>query len=509
MLLVQDIINGQDITEHYLDNNQKEFKIFRHEKNVYAVRYDEKTKEPVDFVHMWVSHRYEFKEKPPQEEEKLGRGVEGVVLGKTADKAIKKLNVRKKSSNEEKEKEKERKIEKNMDILKQKFILSEHHIEKHFVMGLWNIKDKDNYLFIMPKVQKKDKDDRHHQAQDELILALKKLNELGLSHPDYANSPFHTSFQNEIYTDEGLKLFDLDSGFKKYNNEENKKAIVHGRDQWLYVYNHKNSPTGPKGSDRKWRDVLRNWYNENEGKSLSDNPHALLRFYNEETISLPKTVVRELQEKINKFIISGTSEVDESSGHTMVKFSNPDKLSDFIQAITYLNLSLASSDDELRSDKPLYKMTENGVLFTDTAWELVQAARTEAHNQNSRTSVKEFHSGKTKDKKHFYHEVSSNDFSSNAFKREYQGIKGDSLKRTILKELKDSLEDINSIGELEILREEFFNSSKMEVIDKAQGIVTHILAPIGLKTDSHRAVEKIFQEAEVRISHHHNYQSMH
>lgn len=75
-LSVKEIISGVDITSHYLGSESQPFKIFRHNKNVYAVRYNET--EAVDFVHLWGSHKGEMQSK----NEYLGSGVVGQVFKK-------------------------------------------------------------------------------------------------------------------------------------------------------------------------------------------------------------------------------------------------------------------------------------------------------------------------------------------------------------------------------------------------------------------------------------------
>lgn len=198
---IDDITRGEDITPHYLDENKK-FKIYRYNKEVYAVRCDEHTSNPIDFVHMWNSHKGEQKGISKEQQESLGSGVAGTVYKKTEDKAVKVIHGRKAN--------KERDIERNLDILEQKFLLKEHNIEEYFVSGLWSIKDKDKVFFFMPKVDRTfPKDFNKDQLKpmfDEFILALKKLNELGYSHPDLAIHHRHTSPQNMLITPKGVRL---------------------------------------------------------------------------------------------------------------------------------------------------------------------------------------------------------------------------------------------------------------------------------------------------------------
>ena len=55
-------------------------------------------------------------------------------------------------------------------------------------------------------------DDELQQLWDSFILKFKKLNELKMSHPDYALIPKHISY-NMIVSDQGPVLIDLDAGF--------------------------------------------------------------------------------------------------------------------------------------------------------------------------------------------------------------------------------------------------------------------------------------------------------
>lgn len=425
------IIQGDEITNHYLhlENAENKFKIFRYNQEVYAVRYDAEQK-PVDFVSMWHSHKGEGKEE--QEQHKLlGRGVQGAVYKKTEDKAFKQRGLARAGKSKSDSEILEQKIflsKSNTEILEQKFLLKEHNMEQFFVLGLWNIKDKDKLFFFMPKINTEFsagfKRDDFKPLFDEFILALKKLNELGFSHPDLANNFYHVSPQNMLRTAEGVRLVDLDFGFfpyKKYAEEKydkpelKEKAYINGRDQWLYVYNDRRTnlslPAGLRAEG------LGKWYEKHPGESISDNPKALLTLYKYGSISLPKSLVHEM------------------------------------------------------------------------------------HLRNSQEGVSEYHSGSKEDRKHTFHEVSAADFKFSDFKQEYQSLRGDTLKRTILKELKDSLEEVTTEDELKEIKANFFKSEEMKIIDTAQDRSTYILGKLRLKhTDSHVAVESIFKEAKARIS---------
>lgn len=414
---LSEIIRGDEITSHYLgDSPENKFKIFRYDQEVYAVRYDVNQK-PDDYVSMWRSHKGEPKEENKQYEP-LGSGKQGIVYKKTEDKAFKHRRTTI-----------EGKSQANIEILEQKFLLKEHNIEQFFVLGLWNIKDKDKVLLFMPKVDTNFpagyKRDDFKPLFDEFILALKKLNELGFSHPDLANNLYHISPQNMLRTTEGVRLVDLDYGFvpykkyaeKNYDNGTDLKnhTYINGMDQWIFVYNDRRTNLSlPSGMNT---DGLENWYEKHSGKALSDHPKALLTLYKNGSITLPKSLVYEM------------------------------------------------------------------------------------HLRNSQESVKEYHSGSKENRKHTFHEVSAADFKFSEFKQEYQELRGDALKRTILKELKDSLEEVTTEEELKEIKLKFFKSAEMKVIDTAQDRSTYILTKLGLKhTDSHVAVEKIFKEAKARIS---------
>ncbi len=122
------------------------------------------------------------------------------------------------------------------------------------------------------------------------------------------------------------------------------------------------------------------------------------------------------------------------------------------------------------------------------------------HRKNAQESIAEYRAGSTKNRKHTFHEVSATDFNCAEYKKAYEGIRGDALKRSILKSLKDSLEDVQTIDDLKEKKSKFLNSPEMEIIDKAQGKTTQIFGAVGLKTDSHYAVIKLFKEAEERIN---------
>ncbi|WP_367605513.1 hypothetical protein [Legionella sp. W05-934-2] len=420
MPATSDIMSGDDITAHYLDAEDPSFKIFRYQNVVYAVRFDSQHSAPIASVELWKSNKSLNKSYRPSEAI-IGMGVEGVVYKKTDDKAIKRT--RHNSAYTDEGIHNLHRI--NHRLLEQKFMLSTHKIDQYFVLGLWNTKANNNVVFNMPRLipgEPKDPD-----AVDKWVIALKKLNELGYSHPDLADNCDHDSRQNIMYTSDGLRLIDLDFGLFHYNNptaytqnmSEDDSRTINGNDQWIYIYNHL------KSNKSAWRWAVRSFYYSNPGWSLSKSPIKLLERVEQNVILLPKDVI-----------------------------------------------------DELKSHKEL--------LLTQ-------------HKTNSRVAVREYLEGRLSNRQHSFHEVSSADFALSEFQEQYSGLKGDALKRSLLKELKDSLEKVNSASEIEAIKKEFVTSGKMKVIDTAQGRTTYFLSVFGLKTDSHRAVDKLFQSAHKRI----------
>lgn len=408
---INEIITGEEITRHYLDEDiasqhkeqtNEEYKIFRYNHKVYAVRYDETG--PVDSISMWRSHKGE----DISEFKSIGHGEFGEVYRKTPHKAVKVPKG---------EPTPEYGTHANLEILKQQFVLKEKDIEQHFILGLWNIKTGNRVHFHMPKPQKatfSKNSDTDKAKMDEFILALKDLNDSGYWHPDLANSYNHVSFQNLFFTPETTMALDLDSGFAYDDGTCDDRRRVFGRDQWIYLYNHIYPPMDEYYENERanWKDPIINWYEQNEGQALSDHPKVLLKFFKEGHLALPSKLVKELQN-------------------------------------TYVN-----------------------------------------------QGAEEYLSGKVKERKHGHREVGFEFFASRKHQEAYSGLKGDALKRTIINELKDSLEDITSRKDLEQMRLDFLASPQMQLLDKPQGKSTKLFH---WKTDAHKAVDKIFRKAERRI----------
>lgn len=395
--------DGVDITSHYLNPENEAFKIFRFNQEVYAVRYDETG--PIDYISMWKSHKGENISKAKI----IGHGEEGTVYGKTPDKAMK---VSKGKGGTQ-----EHAAEINLDILKQQFFLQEKNIAQYFVLGLWNIKTQENVHFYMPKKETVGFSKVADKPKfEEFILALKEMNDSGYWHPDLSNHLYHISFQNLLTTAECMTAIDLDRGFAHNYGDLDSKRVVWGRDQWLYVYNHLYPPVDEFGDKLNWQGGIEQWYEQNEGESLSDHPEALFKFYNDGFLSLPKKIVNDLHKNLSNY------------------------------------------------------------------------------------GVDEYLSGKVKERKHAREIPIHHFFSNQKNKDEYEGLKGDALKRAIINKLKDSLSNITDPEELKTKKMDFLKSDEMKILDEPQGKPTKVLGALGLKTDSHKAVEKIFKEAEKRIN---------
>jgi hypothetical protein len=368
----------------------KKFKIYRFNQGVYAVRFDEQTSNPMDFVHMWNSHKGEQRVFAEQGQ-KLGSGNCGNVYQKTEDKAYKVISGKQKNIKIN--------IENNFIILEQKFLLKEHGIEKYFILGLWTLKDNGN--LIMPKVNRiyitKDK---LKPMFDEFIFALKKLNELGYSHPDLAAELWHISPQNMLITSEGIRLIDIDPGLFHYQEFANSpvyadsrdKFIIDGQDQWIYVYNDMYARQESSGQRVRWRPELNKWYKEHINQSVSGNPEELLNLYKKGVLSLPMNLVNEL------------------------------------------------------------------------------------HNSNASETIMEYHTGSEEKQNHSSYEVNTAEFSCTKYKKELQALQGAAQNREILNALKDSLEDVKTINELNDRKSHFYHSPEMKLIDKFHG-TPHIYLP--------------------------------
>ncbi|KTD67832.1 Dot/Icm T4SS effector [Legionella steelei] len=406
---LHEIIDGDDITAHYLDEDitrdyqermNETFKIFRYNHEVYAVRYDET--DPIDSISMWRSHKGENISTP---KDKIGQGEEGTVYGKTPDKAMK---VSKGGGRKQRHA-----TETNLEILRQQFVLNEKDIEQHFVLGLWNIKSPENVYFYMPKVESANFNRNNDKPKvEKFILALKEMNDLGYWHRDLANNPFHYSLQNLFVTTEDIKTIDMDAGFAYNDGDYDSRRVVFGRDQWIYVYNRIYPPHDDFDEIVHWEHLVDRWYDEHEGQCLSDHPEELLKMYENGELSLPKKIVNDL------------------------------------------------------------------------------------HKDFASQGVHEYLSGKVKERKHAREVSAYHFFTSPKHQEAYEGLKGDALKRTILNELKVSLSDITMKDALKKKKAAFLKSPEMEILDRPQGKPTKVL---GLKTDSHKAVDKIFKEAEKRI----------
>ncbi|WP_454782469.1 ankyrin repeat domain-containing protein [Legionella sp. WA2022007384] len=284
---------GVDITGHYLAP-QQQYKVFRHQGFVYAVRYDDNPPKATEYIAMWRSHNKES----AHSRVPLDKGLQGVVFTKTKDKAAKHFKTS--YQDDDPLKNLHDSQEMNLKLLNQKFDLHHLKIDKHFIIGLHNNKraldkklDREHahIEYIMPKIE-----ETQHINDDSLIQfihALKIANEHGYAHPDYCLSPYHTSFQNEFYTEDGIKLFDLDMGLHEFSSSDfsTDQNAVYSRDQWLLVYNHKKQATP------HWREDSQTWYMKNPGKALSEHPVELLDLVSDGTILLPPDIVKDLEKQ--------------------------------------------------------------------------------------------------------------------------------------------------------------------------------------------------------------------
>ena len=328
---IQDIIKGTDISSHYLNNEtQKQFKLYRYEHAVYAISL-QTPKSPIA-VEMWKSEHVHNLAKAQKTEKDnanliIGAGKEGDIelKQKNLNKVTKKINNARTPSPTPSE---EICQGINQTLLEQKFTLVKAGIDQHFIIGLWNTKEKDpkkyseedrKPLFIMPRVIGKrcfattstdqqepdntkqffkfdpaldnmfrpieleaaeivEKQDRQRKI-DEFIIALKKLNELNLSHPDYALNIKHQTF-NAMVSDSAVVLIDLDGGFATIDRSKSNEDVADQKDQWLYACNYKNA-------------AIIQWKEKNPDKALSDNIDDLLKM--RDKIHLPEHIVQQLK----------------------------------------------------------------------------------------------------------------------------------------------------------------------------------------------------------------------
>ncbi len=123
---------------------------------------------------------------------------------------------------------------------------------------------------------------------------MKKVNQAGYYHPDYINGLNQISFQNQAYSDEGVKLFDLDMGLsetqeaKPEDDDFRKILSCATTDQWLIAYNRLCN------DNDEWISTLESYYKENS-TALSNNPDNLLALHDIGLIALPETVVHALE----------------------------------------------------------------------------------------------------------------------------------------------------------------------------------------------------------------------
>ncbi|HAU1150878.1 TPA: hypothetical protein JBI12_02880 [Legionella pneumophila] len=106
--------------------------------------------------------------------------------------------------------------------------------------------------------------------------------------------------------------------------------------------------------------------------------------------------------------------------------------------------------------------------------------------------AKEYLNGKTGSRFHLFTAKVDEKVCDQSFKNKYSHIKGDILKRAIINNLKSDIEKIDNLDTLKKFMEDFKRSPEYLTLSKAQGLFTKIT---GIKTDSQRAVEEIFNNA--------------
>ena len=291
---LEDVVRqGTDITGHYLNPHQQQYKLFRHKGAVYAVKYNtDNPPRPMEHIEMWKSHNKESHHSRVY----LDKGLQGVVYTKTKDKAVKHFRTAYHNDNTMKNLHDSREM--NLKLLNQKFTLRDLEIDQYFILGLHNNKraghadlpgNQAEFEYIMPKIM--DVGFVNKSSLLTFIHALKKANENGLAHPDYCIMPHHKSPQNEFSTVDGIKLIDLDMGLNEFSAADfpHDQLAIYSRDQWLLVYNHKTQPT------LHWRDEIEGWYRNNPGKTLSENPADLLDMVKYGGILLPPDILADLE----------------------------------------------------------------------------------------------------------------------------------------------------------------------------------------------------------------------
>ena len=253
--------NGQDITAHYLDIAQPEFKLFRHDKMVYAVQYNDN--QPKNFTSMWKSNKisnYELQDQyiksQPDQSKHVGTGMVGGTVYRKPGNQDKTVKILFKHSDDEYALEKKRFAAEatNARLLQQKFMLKDAGIEDCACLGLWNKKSSitDPY-YVMPYLNNLDRTDyydplkmKNRPIRDQHIKDLYTLNNLGFTHPDlyYPDGDFKgkalVNAGNLIFTKEnGVYahiMVDLDeSGFAEITDEYDVR-----KDNWILATNRKS-----------------------------------------------------------------------------------------------------------------------------------------------------------------------------------------------------------------------------------------------------------------------------
>lgn len=91
----------------------------------------------------------------------------------------------------------------------------------------------------------------------------------------------------------------------------------------------------------------------------------------------------------------------------------------------------------------------------------------------------------------WYATVENSDKLTAEFKEKYMSFKGDHLKSKLLNELKEEINQINSLDQLKSFEKGLKERDEYKLLSKSQGVMTHIL---GLKTSSLKALETMIDE---------------
>jgi effector protein DrrA/SidM len=102
-------------------------------------------------------------------------------------------------------------------------------------------------------------------------------------------------------------------------------------------------------------------------------------------------------------------------------------------------------------------------------------------------------------RKHNYEVTANHPTATEDFKARYDNMVGDQLKTEILIQFKSKIDQCTNKAQITEAVKEFKNSDEFKILATAQGSFTRAAHKLGLqsiiKTDSVKAVDKIFKEA--------------